>query len=165
MLLGRFIWILHELEVRDGAFEDLDVGINLLGDGFHDDHVGDESGELSIKFHVVLSDDVEHANQQVDSLNIEDASVIKYTEKLLELILVLLEFSLNDSVTVKVGQFVYHLSAIFTVSFHDGFDEVSEVEPVVFVEFDDHTNINQVNFDLVSTFPDCIPHLSFLIFA
>jgi hypothetical protein len=47
---------LYEPKVGDGAFEDLDGGIDIFGDGFHNDHVGDEGGELSIEFHVVIAD-------------------------------------------------------------------------------------------------------------
>ena len=163
--LGRFWKILHKLEVGNCAFEYLDVGIDVLGNRFHDNHIGDERGELPVKLHVVVSDDVEHSDQKADTLDIEDACVVQDAEQCPELLLVLIELSLQDPAALKVGQLVDHRCTFLTVAFHDGFYEGCEVVTVVLVELDDHSDIDKVNLYLVGAFTDHGPNLTLLIFA
>lgn len=71
-------WVLHKFEVGHCTLEDLDGGIDFLCDWLEDDHISEEGGELSIKLHVIVTDNIEHANHQLNSLNIEDTFAFQY---------------------------------------------------------------------------------------
>lgn len=67
----------------------------------------------------MLSDDVQHSNQQANPLYIEDASVVKDTEQLLELLLVLLESAFHELFVIEVGQTIDKSGTFFAVTLHN----------------------------------------------
>lgn len=101
----------------------------------------------------MVADDVEHAYQQFDSLDLEDTSVIKHTEQLMELSLVLAELALYDFVALEVGQSENHVGTGIAVTFDYRFDEVNKVISIFFVELDHHAHINDVDLNLISASP------------
>lgn len=80
LLLRLSIGVLHELEVRNSALQNLNVRINLLSQRLQHHHVCDQSSELPIQLHVVLTNNVQHTNQQRNPLNIENTLTLQNTE-------------------------------------------------------------------------------------
>ena len=118
---------LHESEVRHSAFQDLNGRVYLLCNGLQHDHIGEQCSELTIEFHVVVPDDVQHTDQKLHSLNVKDALALKYTEEVAKLVLVGAETAVQDLLALEVGETVDHVRAFFAVALHDGFYEVYKV--------------------------------------
>lgn len=105
----------------------------------------------------MIADDVEHADQQVDAFDFEDAGVIEDAEEFFELVLIVYELALYDFVAFEVGEFEDHVGAGFAVALDDGFDEVHKVVPILLVQLDHHTHIDHVYLHLLRAPPQQIP--------
>ncbi len=157
LLLLPHLWVLHELEVGDCAFEQLYIRIDFFRDRLQDDHVGDQGCELSIELHVVVPDDVEHVDEELDPLEVEYAGIVQYRKQFFQLHLVLVVSTLDDLLAIEIGESINQGCTFVTVALHHRLQEVGEVESVVLFQFDDHPHIDDVDPDLVSALPD---HLS-----
>lgn len=126
-------WILHESEVRNCAFEYLYSRVDFLRNGLQYNHVGEQCRELAIEFHVVVADDVEHADQELHALDIEDALALQNAEEVAQLGLVSGKTAVEDLFALEVGEIEDHVCAFLAVTLDDGFYEVYKVKTVGFV--------------------------------
>ena len=75
---------------------------------------------------------------------------------------VFLKLALDDFFAIEVRQIVNHRGAGLTVALHDWFEEIGKVESIVFIKFDDHTDIYDVELDFISASASQISESSFL---
>ena len=64
----------------------------------------------------MISDNIEHSSQQLDSLEIIDALVIKNLKQIHEIIHILLKFPNNNFFAIEAGQAVDHFRAHSSVA-------------------------------------------------
>ena len=108
--------VLCVLEIGYCKLENVYLWVDILGHSFQDQHVGEKGCEFSFKFHIMISDNIEHSSQQLDSLEIIDALVIKNLKQIHEIIHILLKFPNNNFFAIEAGQAVDHFRAHSSVA-------------------------------------------------
>lgn len=66
--IGSVSSSLFILEKRNGAAQNVDVGIEVFCDSLKDQHVGQQNGDLAIYLDVMLPHNVKHFSQNGQSL-------------------------------------------------------------------------------------------------
>lgn len=133
-------------EVGNRTLQNIDVRMEVFGDGFEHQHICDEGCELSIQFHSRLADQVEHPAKEYKTIHFLYFGAFYYAKQLAEAVVVLtvlVETLVDDLLSAVEREGVDHLGTLFRLLHQKTLDEANKVSSITLVEFNDHPHVDK----------------------
>lgn len=135
-------WLVNILEIWNCTFENINLRIKILCNCLQHKHICQKSGKLSLEFHIILSDNVEHSNKEFNSLEILKRLSIEDSKQGFQLSHIFLKAALDNFLAIKKRETIDKFSTFLPLAMHNRFNKIDKINSISLFKSYNHTNID-----------------------